>query len=90
MNVVKCDKNHYYDADKYETCPHCKNGLKKYKKEEFDDVDYGTKETMTENNGEASLVDKNSDDLKTTLLEDDQVTALLEDDPDKTVLLNIN
>ena len=87
MKVVKCDKNHYYDADKYETCPHCKNGLKKYKKEEFDDFDYGIRKTMVEN-VEPTTVDENSDDLKTSLLEDEQATVLLEEDPDKTVLLD--
>lgn len=24
MKIVKCDKNHYYDADVNESCPHCK------------------------------------------------------------------
>lgn len=43
MKVVKCDKDHFYDADTYSECPHCKNGLKKYKKEEFEgELDYGT------------------------------------------------
>lgn len=23
MNLVKCDSGHYYDGDKYATCPHC-------------------------------------------------------------------
>lgn len=23
MKLTKCSQNHYYDADKYETCPHC-------------------------------------------------------------------
>ena len=23
MNLVKCEKGHYYDSDKFDTCPHC-------------------------------------------------------------------
>ena len=23
MNKVLCNKNHYYDADKFSACPHC-------------------------------------------------------------------
>ena len=23
MNLVKCNAGHYYDGDKYNTCPHC-------------------------------------------------------------------
>jgi len=43
VKIVQCNKNHYYDADKYSECPHCKNGLKKCKIETFEDkVDYGT------------------------------------------------
>lgn len=29
MKIAKCENNHYYDADKYKSCPHCremKNG----------------------------------------------------------------
>lgn len=25
MNVVKCEKGHFYDSDKFATCPHCGN-----------------------------------------------------------------
>lgn len=25
MNLIKCEKEHYYDADKFDTCPHCAN-----------------------------------------------------------------
>lgn len=25
MNLIKCEKAHYYDADKFDTCPHCAN-----------------------------------------------------------------
>lgn len=25
MNLIKCPNNHYYDGDKYATCPHCAN-----------------------------------------------------------------
>ena len=24
MNLTRCEFNHYYDADKYSECPHCK------------------------------------------------------------------
>lgn len=33
MAVVKCEKGHYYDDEKYEQCPHCLGGLKHIKKE---------------------------------------------------------
>ena len=23
MNLQKCENGHFYDADKYQTCPHC-------------------------------------------------------------------
>ena len=59
----------------------------KYKKEEFDDFDYGMA-TMVESNVELSTVAENNDDLKTSLLEDEQATVLLEADLDKTVLLD--
>ena len=26
MNLQRCEHGHYYDADKYRTCPHCENG----------------------------------------------------------------
>lgn len=26
MNLVKCENNHYYDGDKYSSCPHCAKG----------------------------------------------------------------
>lgn len=25
MNVVKCKNGHFFDADTYEICPHCKD-----------------------------------------------------------------
>lgn len=25
MNLIKCEKEHYYDADKFDSCPHCAN-----------------------------------------------------------------
>ena len=25
MNLVKCDNAHFYDADKFDSCPHCAN-----------------------------------------------------------------
>ncbi len=25
MNVIKCNKGHYYDSEKYKNCPHCLN-----------------------------------------------------------------
>ena len=28
MNQVKCSRGHYYDGDKYEQCPHCKEACK--------------------------------------------------------------
>lgn len=27
MNLIKCDKRHFYDADRYEKCPHCNNEI---------------------------------------------------------------
>lgn len=26
MNVIKCEKGHFYDADRFESCPHCNEG----------------------------------------------------------------
>lgn len=37
MAVVKCDKGHFYDDVKYDSCPHCQSGLKRIKKETFED-----------------------------------------------------
>ena len=25
MNLVKCDNEHFYDSDKFDSCPHCEN-----------------------------------------------------------------
>lgn len=25
MNLIKCEKNHFYDAEKFPSCPHCSN-----------------------------------------------------------------
>lgn len=25
MNVIKCSRGHFYDADEYSECPHCRN-----------------------------------------------------------------
>ena len=37
MKVVKCDKNHYYDADKYASgCPHCAAGVEPYEDRDTD------------------------------------------------------
>lgn len=87
MKVVKCEKDHFYDADKYEICPHCKNGLKKYKKEEYEDLDYGFVGNNTDFITKSAVFSKIEDDQKTVLLVDDQQTVLLEDDPDKTELI---
>ena len=27
MNIVKCSKGHFYDADSYRNCPHCENNI---------------------------------------------------------------
>lgn len=27
MNVIKCEKGHFYDSDKYSNCPHCGNAF---------------------------------------------------------------
>lgn len=27
MNLKKCDNGHFYDADRYEKCPHCINRI---------------------------------------------------------------
>ena len=24
MNIKKCERGHFYNGDKYQTCPHCK------------------------------------------------------------------
>lgn len=29
MKIVKCEQGHFYDADTYDTCPHCINGMEK-------------------------------------------------------------
>lgn len=31
MNLIKCENEHYYDADKFDTCPHCANLLAEVK-----------------------------------------------------------
>lgn len=37
MAVIRCDKGHYYDNEKYMTCPHCENGLTPMDKQEYKD-----------------------------------------------------
>lgn len=27
MNLIKCDKGHFYDSDRYDKCPHCNNKI---------------------------------------------------------------
>lgn len=40
MAVVKCNSGHFYDASKYDECPHCKEGVRHIKKESYaDDMD---------------------------------------------------
>ncbi len=37
MAVTKCEQGHFYDGEKYDSCPHCKNPLPKRRtfREEF-------------------------------------------------------
>ena len=45
MAVIKCEKGHFYDDSKYEECPHCKDGIKHIRKEDFID-DMGESKTI--------------------------------------------
>ena len=35
MNRVICIKGHFYDGDKYETCPHCASGAEAIRQDSF-------------------------------------------------------
>lgn len=35
MNRVICAKGHFYDGDKYETCPHCETGVEAIQQDSF-------------------------------------------------------
>lgn len=42
MNLIKCNNGHYYDADRFPTCPHCAEGNVINPTMPVDDVDFGT------------------------------------------------
>ncbi|MDD3253286.1 MAG: FHA domain-containing protein [Lachnospiraceae bacterium] len=61
MNLTKCSNGHYYDADKYSSCPHCKKGQ-------------GTDEDVTVNMERTGTL-SDHDDEKTVSMEHSSVFA---------------
>ena len=49
MNLIKCSNGHYYDADKFPTCPHCSEGAVFNPTIPADDTQYGTTVMDTSN-----------------------------------------
>lgn len=49
MNLIKCNNGHYYDADKFPTCPHCSEGAMFNPTVAADDTQFGTTVMDTSN-----------------------------------------
>ena len=84
MKIVKCSKvrNHFYDADKYDSCPYCKNSS-----ENSDNHVSVQVHSMSPSEKHAQYKfdeEKSVSPLKTTLLSGQEI------DPDATQLLSSN
>lgn len=76
MAVIKCEKGHYYDNEKYGACPHCENGLERIDSQNFFD-DIGDAVTIA---GTEYISGSRADDDTTVMLTFDDYG-----DDDKTV-----
>ena len=60
MKLTKCPNNHYYDADKYKDCPHCKeNATPQLNSNQRNKTNKGTENTDIEDKKENKVEDTN-------------------------------
>ncbi|MDO4176824.1 MAG: hypothetical protein Q4D99_05035 [Bacillota bacterium] len=82
MKVVQCEKGHFYDADKYDQCPHCLNGLKKVRRDGYKgEISLDLSKMITAQNT-PRVIDENAteiiDDLTEVIRED--LTEVIDQD----------
>lgn len=80
MKVVKCEKGHFYDADKYDQCPHCINGLIKIKRDGFKgEISLDSSKVITVQRAPQAI------DVDATEILDDDLTEVIDQDPTEVI-----
>ncbi len=62
MMLTKCENGHFYDADIYDSCPHCKSEINDVLDFESIDIDYNDEKNL-ENNDNEKYFNKKIEDL---------------------------